>query len=148
MHGPNLNLLGVREPEVYGAVSLDGVNEVIRTAAKESGADVEIRQSNSEAELVTWIQGARDRFDALVLNAGGYTHTSIAIRDAIAAVRIPTIDVHMSNIHAREPFRHRSYVAEVAVGQVSGFGAHSYALGIQAAVQHVRSRPTAPRPGA
>lgn len=144
LHGPNLNLLGIREPDVYGARSLKDVNETIRSAAKGAGADVEIRQSNSEGELVTWIQDARDRFDALVLNAAAYTHTSIAIRDAIAAVRIPTVDVHLSNIHAREPFRHHSYVAEVAVGQISGFGAHGYALGIEAAVHYLRTRSDGP----
>ena len=140
LHGPNLNLLGAREPDVYGPVTLEALDETIRAAAKQAGADVEIRQSNSEGELVTWIQGARDRFDALVINAAAYTHTSVAVRDAIAAVRIPTVDVHLSNIHAREPFRHHSYVAEVAVGQISGFGPHSYVLGIEAAAHHVRSR--------
>lgn len=140
LHGPNLNLLGTREPDVYGTVTLEILNDAIQAAAKQSGADVEIRQSNSEGELVTWIQGACDRFDALVLNAAAYTHTSVAVRDAIAATGIATVDVHLSNIHAREPFRHHSYVAEVAVGQISGFGVHSYVLGIEAAVQHVRNR--------
>jgi 3-dehydroquinate dehydratase-2 len=147
LHGPNLNLLGLREPELYGVLSLDGINNAIRSAAKDAGADVEIRQSNSEGELVTWIQEARGRFDALVMNAAAYTHTSIAIRDAIAAVRIPTVDVHLSNIHAREHFRQGSRVAEVAVGQVSGFGAYSYVLGIEAAVHHLRSRSNSPDPG-
>ncbi|HET8761198.1 MAG TPA: type II 3-dehydroquinate dehydratase [Nitrospiria bacterium] len=147
LHGPNLNLLGVREPELYGSLSLDGINDGIRAAAKDAGANVEIRQSNSEGELVTWIQEAPKRFDALVMNAAAYTHTSIAIRDAIAAVRIPTVDVHLSNIHAREPFRHASRVAEVAVGQISGFGAYSYVLGIEAAVHHLRSRSESPASG-
>ncbi len=140
LHGPNLNLLGAREPDVYGTVTLEALNDAILAAAKHAGADVEIRQSNSEGELVTWIQGARDRFDALVLNAAAYTHTSVALRDAIAATGIAVVDVHLSNIHAREPFRRHSYVAEVAVGQISGFGVHSYVLGIEAAIQHVRNR--------
>lgn len=140
LHGPNLNLLGVREPEIYGPLSLAGVDELIRSAAKEAEIEVEIRQSNAEGELVTWIQSARGRFDALVINAAAYTHTSLAIRDAITAVEIPTIDVHLSNIHRREPFRRHSYVAEVAVGQVSGFGAQSYVLGLQAAAHYLRHR--------
>ena len=147
LHGPNLNLLGGREPDVYGSVTLEALDDAIRAAAKQAGAEVEIRQSNSEGELVTWIQAARDRFDALLINAAAYTHTSVAVRDAITAVHIPTVDVHLSNIHAREPFRHHSYVAEVAVGQISGFGLHSYVLGIEAAVHHVRSRQTKSRPG-
>jgi len=140
LHGPNLNLLGVREPEIYGPLSLAGVDELIRSAAKEAEIEVEIRQSNAEGELVTWIQTARGRYDALVINAAAYTHTSLAIRDAITAVEIPTIDVHLSNIHRREPFRRHSYVAEVAVGQVSGFGAQSYVLGLQAAAHYLRHR--------
>ncbi len=147
LHGPNLNLLGAREPDVYGVTTLEALNDAIHAAGKQAGAEVEIRQSNSEGELVTWIQGARDRFDALVLNAAAYTHTSVAVRDAITATGIATVDVHLSNIHAREPFRHHSYVAEVAVGQISGFGTHSYVLGIEAAVQHVRSRRADPRSG-
>ena len=138
LHGPNLNLLGTREPEVYGTLTLSALDDLIRAAAKETGAEVDIRQSNDEGELISWIQAARGRYDALVINAAAYTHTSIAIRDAIAAVEIPAVDVHLSNIHRREAFRRRSYVAQVAVGQVSGFGAHSYVLGIQAAVHHLR----------
>ena len=140
LHGPNLNLLGTREPEVYGTLTLSALDDLIRAAAKEAGAEADIRQSNDEGELVGWIQAAHGRYDALVINAAAYTHTSIAIRDAIAAVEIPAIDVHLSNIHRREAFRRRSYVAQVAVGQVSGFGAHSYVLGIQAAVHHLRGR--------
>ena len=140
LHGPNLNLLGTREPEVYGTLTLSALDDLIRAAAKEAGAEADIRQSNDEGELVGWIQAARGRYDALVINAAAYTHTSIAIRDAIAAVEIPAIDVHLSNIHRREAFRRRSYVAQVAVGQVSGFGAQSYVLGIQAAVHHLGGR--------
>lgn len=138
LHGPNLNLLGTREPEIYGTLTLSALDDLIRAAAKEAGAEADVRQSNDEGELVGWIQAARGRYDALVINAAAYTHTSIAIRDAIAAVELPAIDVHLSNIHRREAFRRRSYVAQVAVGQVSGFGAHSYVLGIQAAVHHLR----------
>lgn len=148
LHGPNLNLLGIREPEVYGSLTLPILDEIIRAACKEAGAQVDIRQSNSEGELVTWIQAARERFDALIINAGAYTHTSIAIRDAIAAVSIPTVDVHLSNIHRRESFRHRSYIAQVAIGQVSGFGAQSYVLGIHAAVHHLRGHKVVPQPTA
>jgi len=140
LHGPNLNLLGTREPEIYGTMTLSALDDLIRAAAKEAGAEADIRQSNAEGELISWIQAARGRYDALVINAAAYTHTSIAIRDAIAAVEIPAVDVHLSNIHRREAFRRRSYVAQVAVGQVSGFGAHSYVLGIQAAVHHLRGR--------
>jgi 3-dehydroquinate dehydratase-2 len=147
IHGPNLNLLGSREPDTYGTVTLEAVNDAVRAAAKQGGADVEIRQSNSEGELVTWIQDARDRFDALVVNAGAYTHTSVALRDAIVAVKLPTVDVHLSNIHAREPFRHHSYVAEVAVGQISGFGLHSYVLGVEAAIRYLRGRRAGSRSG-
>ena len=131
-----------------GSLTLPVLDEIIRAAAKELGVAVEIRQSNLEGELVTWIQGARERYDALVINAAAYTHTSIAIRDAIAAVDIPTVDVHLSNIHRREPFRHRSFIAEVAVGQISGFGAQSYVLGLHAAVQHLRGHKVVPQPTA
>lgn len=140
LHGPNLNLLGIREPEVYGSMTLSVLDDLIRGAAKDAGAEVEIRQSNHEGELVTWIQAAHGRADALIINAGAFTHTSIAIRDAIAAVQIPTVDVHLSNIHRRESFRRRSYIAQVAIGQISGFGAHSYVLGIQAAIRHLRAQ--------
>ena len=144
LHGPNLNLLGSRERDVYGSLTLQLLDEMIRAAAKEAGVEVDIRQSNAEGELVTWIQAARERYDALVINAAAYTHTSVAIRDAIAAVDIPTVDVHLSNIHRREPFRHRSLIAEVAIGQVSGFGAHSYVLGLQAAANYLRGRKVVP----
>src|SRR5690242_9903132 len=122
LHGPNLNLLGMREQSIYGAASLKEINGAVEGLAKELGARVEFRQSNVEGELVTWIQDARGRFDAVIINPAGYTHTSIAIRDAIAAAEVPTIEVHLSNIYKRESFRHRSYVAGVALGQISGFG--------------------------
>src|SRR5262245_50573701 len=133
-NGPNLNLLGQREPAVYGRTTLKEIEASVRERAGELGVTVEFRQSNLEGELVNWIQEARDRFDLIVLNAAAYTHTSLALRDAIVAVGVPTIEVHLSNVHAREKFRHKSLIAPVCVGQISGFGANSYVLAIDAAV--------------
>lgn len=138
IHGPNLNLLGIREKGVYGETTLDQVNYEIRRFAKEEGIDIDILQSNHEGELVEAIHKARDSFDAIVINPAAYTHTSIAIRDAIAAIDIPTIEVHISNIYKRESFRHHSFISEVAVGQVSGFGADSYLLGIKGSLYHLK----------
>ncbi|MBM4133084.1 MAG: type II 3-dehydroquinate dehydratase [Nitrospira sp.] len=138
LHGPNLNLLGTRERSLYGRTTLNTIEAQMAKLAKQERIYVESRQSNQEGELVTWIQDARDRFDAIVINPAGYTHTSVAIRDAIAAVEVPTVEVHLTNIHAREKFRRRSYIAAVAVGQISGFGPAGYLLGIKAAVDHVR----------
>jgi len=134
LNGPNLNLLGKRQPDIYGRLTLTQINQKIRALAKELGVDVDIRQSNHEGELVTWIQQAPGQFGAIVINPAAYTHSSVAMRDAISAVGIPTIEIHLSNIHRREPFRHHSYVAEAAVGQIAGFGADSYLLGLRAAV--------------
>lgn len=134
LNGPNLNLLGTRQPEVYGRQTLADIEALVRARATELGVEVDFRQSNHEGELVTWIQEARGRFDAIVLNAAAYTHTSVALRDAIAAVSIPTVEIHVSNIHAREEFRHRSLIAPVCRGQISGFGFQSYLLGLQAVV--------------
>lgn len=138
IHGPNLNLLGIREKGVYGETTLDQVNYEIRRFAKEEGIDIDILQSNHEGELVEAIHKARDSFDAIVINPAAYTHTSIAIRDAIAAIDIPTIEVHISNIYKRESFRRHSFISEVAVGQVSGFGADSYLLGIKGSLYHLK----------
>jgi 3-dehydroquinate dehydratase-2 len=134
LNGPNLNLLGTRQPEVYGRQTLADIEALVRARATELGVEIDFRQSNHEGELVTWIQEARGQFDAIVLNAAAYTHTSVALRDAIAAVSIPTVEIHLSNIHAREEFRHRSLIAPVCRGQISGFGFQSYLLGLQAVV--------------
>jgi len=134
LNGPNLNLLGQREPAVYGRTTLAEIEASARKRAAQLGATAEFRQSNLEGDLVNWIQGAIGMFDAIVLNAAAYTHTSVAIRDAIAAVGIPTIEVHLSNVHAREEFRHKSIIAPACVGQITGFGANSYVLAIEAAV--------------
>ncbi|MDH5428978.1 MAG: type II 3-dehydroquinate dehydratase [Nitrospirota bacterium] len=141
LHGPNLNLLGTREPGVYGSATLDEINAMLRSLGKELGVAVETRQSNIEGELVTWIQQAPSQFQGLVLNAGGYTHTSIALRDAIVGVGLPMVEVHMSNIHGRESFRRRSYLAAIALGQISGFGSQSYVLGLRALVQALQDNP-------
>jgi 3-dehydroquinate dehydratase-2 len=134
LNGPNLNLLGQREPEVYGRTTLIDIEKAVRTRAQELGAKIDFRQSNVEGELVTWIQEAKERFDAIVLNAAAYTHTSIALRDAISAVSVPTIEIHLSNIHAREEFRHKSLIAPVCSGQIAGFGDYTYILGLEAAL--------------
>ncbi len=145
LHGPNLNLLGARETDVYGTVTLDTINRDLESLARELGVSVTIHQSNGEGELVEWIQKARGRYDALVINPGAYTHTSIALRDAVAGIGIPTVEVHLSNVYRREEFRQHSYIAGVAVGQISGFGADSYTLGLRAAVAHLRVRQAAPK---
>jgi 3-dehydroquinate dehydratase II len=134
LHGPNLNLLGTREPTIYGIITLDEVNASLKKLGMELGVSVESRQSNVEGELVTWIQEAKARFEGLVFNPAAYTHTSIALRDAIVGVGIPMVEVHLSNIHRRESFRRRSYLAPVSLGQISGFGPQSYLLGLRALV--------------
>ncbi|HUF43570.1 MAG TPA: type II 3-dehydroquinate dehydratase [Verrucomicrobiae bacterium] len=138
LNGPNLNLLGTRQPEIYGKLTLAEINQKVRALAKDLGVEVEIRQSNHEGELVTWIQEAPKKFGAIVINPAAYTHSSIAMRDAITAVGIPTVEIHLSNIHKRETFRRHSYIAEAAVGQIAGFGVESYLLGIRAAAQLIQ----------
>jgi 3-dehydroquinate dehydratase-2 len=134
LNGPNLNLLGQREPEVYGRATLADIEAKVRQRAKQLGAEIDFRQTNLEGELVGWIQEAKGKFDAIVLNAAAYTHTSIALRDSIVAVGVPTIEIHLSNVHAREEFRHRSLIAPVCYGQIVGFGEKSYILAVDASV--------------
>lgn len=144
LHGPNLNLLGQREPGIYGTTSLKDIDGLLQKEATLLGADVTTLQSNHEGVLVDAIQQAPGTHHGLLINAGAYTHTSVALRDALAAVQLPTVEVHLSNLYKRESFRHHSFIAPVALGQISGFGADSYWLGLQALVRHLRS--TLPSP--
>lgn len=149
IHGPNLNLLGTREPHIYGHTSLADVNDQLRLQGQAAGARVLCHQSNHEGTLIDLIQQARETADAIVLNAGGYTHTSVAIRDAVVGCGVPTIEVHLSNLAAREEFRHRSFLTAVCAGQIAGFGTYSYVLALEAAL-HIASRRksrTVTRPG-
>ena len=132
LHGPNLNMLGTREKAIYGKASLSTINAAIRKAATAHKLKVDIRQSNLEGELVNWIQQAKEKFDGIVINPAGYTHTSVAIRDAIAAVGIPTVEVHLTNIYKREAFRHHSYISPAAVGVIAGLGSQGYLLALRA----------------
>jgi 3-dehydroquinate dehydratase-2 len=138
VHGPNLNLLGQRERQIYGQSTLATINQRLRDSAQQAGHEVDIFQSNHEGALVDYIQQQGPQADILIINPAAYTHTSVAIRDAILAVNIPVIEVHLSHIYRREAFRHRSYFADIAVGQVAGFGAHSYFLALQAACHVLR----------
>ena len=137
IHGPNLNLLGVRDPAVYGTTTLDEINEELMRRGRERGVVVDAVQSNIEGELVDHIQKARGRYAALLLNPGGYSHTSVAIRDALDGCAVPAVECHLSNIHAREEFRHTSLTAAKSIGLISGFGPRSYYLGLDAALCHV-----------
>lgn len=140
VNGPNINLLGSREKDIYGAGSYGALCESVRREAESLGVDVEIVQSNGEGELVGLIQGAKDCFDGIVINPAAYTHTSVALLDALRAVALPAVEVHLSNIHAREAFRRRSFTAAACVGQICGFGPDSYRLGLHAIVRHITDK--------
>ena len=142
LHGPNLNLLGTREPGVYGKVTLAEVDRMIREHARRRGGSVECRQSNLEGQLIDWLQAAqREGFDGVVFNPGAFTHYSIALRDAVAAIKLPVVEVHLSNVHGREEFRRHSVIAAVARGQIAGFGPQSYLLGFDALTAPARRPP-------
>jgi 3-dehydroquinate dehydratase-2 len=138
LNGPNLNLLGTRQPEVYGKTTLADVEALCREKVKTLGFDVAFEQSNHEGALIDLIHAAKGKHAGIVLNAGAYTHTSIALMDAIASVELPVVEVHLSNIHAREEFRHRSYIAPVALGQICGFGAQGYLMALDALKAHLK----------
>ncbi len=138
LHGPNLNLLGQREPGIYGSATLNDINQLLEAEARALQVKISIQQSNHEGVLVDAIHSMLGQSQGLLINAGAYTHTSVAIRDAIAAVNLPVVEVHLSNIYRRESFRHHSFIAAVAIGQISGFGLESYRLGLQALVHHLK----------
>ena len=144
LNGPNLNLLGLRQPEVYGRTTLAELEAMCHARATELGIELAFRQSNHEGQLLDWIHGARGTADGIILNAGAYTHTSIALMDALSSAEVPAIELHLSNVHAREDFRHRSYIARVAVGLICGFGPEGYLLAIDAMLGHLAKRRVAP----
>ncbi len=137
LHGPNLNLLGTREPAIYGKLSFTEINNAISSLAAELGIEITIFQSNSEGTLIDMIHSAIGSYDGILINPAAYTHTSVAIRDALSASALPVVEVHLSNIHSREEFRAKSFIAPVAVGQISGFGQDSYLLGLRAIFNHL-----------
>jgi len=139
LNGPNLNMLGLRQPEMYGKTTLAQIETMCLEHAKAQSVKVEFRQSNHEGVLIDWIHEARGKFDGLIMNAGAYTHTSVALRDAVSSSEVPMVELHLSNIHARETFRHVSHLAPVAVGQICGFGATGYRLAIDAIRAHLDS---------
>jgi 3-dehydroquinate dehydratase II len=140
MHGPNLNLLGEREPAIYGNTTLDQINERLETTAKEKNVDLTFMQSNHEGVLIDWLHKSRDEFQGVLFNPGGYTHTSIALMDAISAIQIPVVEVHISNITARENFRRQSIIAPVCLGSIGGFGWYSYILGLWALIHKINEK--------
>lgn len=142
LNGPNLNLLGTRQPEIYGHTTLADLEKMCRDAAEGLGAELTFRQTNQEGDLVELIHEAREKHDGIILNAGAYTHTSIALMDAIVSASVPTLELHLSNIHAREDFRHKSYIAPVAVGQICGLGPAGYPLAVQAMIRHLQETTT------
>lgn len=139
INGVNMNMLGLRETEKYGTMTLKDLEKELYAFSFEIGIDIETFQSNFEGEIVEKIHQTKDNFDGIIINAGAYTHTSVAIRDAISAVNIPTVEVHMTNIYKREEFRHHSYIAPVCIGQISGFGINSYKLGLKAVVDYLNT---------
>ena len=140
INGPNLNMLGTREPEKYGTTTLPDIEKEITAHAKETGVEVDFYQSNIEGEIVTAIQKAKGIYDGIVINPAAYTHTSVALRDAILAIELPTVEIHLSNIHTREEFRHHSYTAPVCVGQITGFGKFGYIMALDAIINHCCNR--------
>lgn len=139
LNGPNLNLLGTREPDVYGATTLNDIEKALKALARGLGATMDCRQSNQEGQLIDWLHEARDSFDGVVLNPGGLTHTSVSLRDGIAATGLPVVEVHISNTAARESFRHQSVTAAVCIGSVIGFGKNSYELGLRALIDYLNA---------
>ena len=139
VHGPNLNLLGTREPSIYGSQTLEQINQSLQGLAQELDVEPSFFQSNHEGALIDHIQGQRERSDGILINAAGFTHTSVALRDALVATELPFVEVHLSNVHAREAFRHRSLLSDVALGIIMGFGPDSYLLGLRALAQRLRA---------
>lgn len=144
LNGPNLNLLGTRQPEIYGTQTLPDIAALVRQRASSQNVEIGFRQSNSEGQLVEWIHEIAEEYNYLVINAAAYTHTSVALRDAISGTQIPTIEIHLSNIHAREEFRHKSLIAPVCIGQIAGFGVDSYLLAFDACLRRHKSQPPQP----